>query len=53
MNLKITSAILLLLVLSSCVVTKKKYDDILAQKVRLEADLADKESQLEKANESL
>lgn len=38
---------------SSCIVTKKKYDDILAQKVKLEADLADKENQLVQANESL
>ncbi|HRJ31799.1 MAG TPA: OmpA family protein [Cyclobacteriaceae bacterium] len=37
----------------SCIVTKKKYDDILAQKVRLEADLADRTSQLEKANADL
>lgn len=42
-----------LFLFSSCVVTKKKYDDILAQKVKLEADLADKENQLEQANESL
>ncbi|MBL7845595.1 MAG: OmpA family protein [Cyclobacteriaceae bacterium] len=41
------------LLMQSCVVTKKKYDDILAQKVRLEADLADKTSQLEKANADL
>ncbi|MBX2967680.1 MAG: OmpA family protein [Cyclobacteriaceae bacterium] len=53
MNYNIIPALVLLAMLSSCVVTKKKYDDILAQKVRLEADLADKESQLEKANESL
>jgi len=53
MNLRITTAFLILILFSSCVVTKKKYDDMLAQKVRLEADLADKEGQLEKANESL
>jgi chemotaxis protein MotB len=53
MNLRISTAFLILILLSSCVVTKKKYDDMLAQKVRLEADLADKEDQLEKANESL
>ena len=41
------------LLAQSCIVTKKKYDDILAQKVRLEADLADRESQLEKANADL
>lgn len=34
---------------SSCIVTKQKYDDLLAQKVRMEADLADRDQQLEKA----
>lgn len=38
---------------SSCIVSKKKYDDLLAQKVRTEADLADRTSQLEKANTDL
>lgn len=46
-------AILLLISLSSCVVTKKKYDDVLAQKVRTEADLADRTAQLDSANASL
>jgi chemotaxis protein MotB len=41
------------LLLTSCIVTKKKYDDLLAQKVRMEADLADRSSQLEKANADL
>lgn len=41
------------LLLSSCIVTKKKYDDLLAQKVRTEADLAERSSQLEKANAGL
>ena len=40
-------------VLSSCIVTKKKYDDVLAQKVKTEAELAEKSKQLESANESL
>ena len=40
-------------VLSSCIVTKKKYDDVLAQKVKTEAELAEKSKQLENANESL
>jgi chemotaxis protein MotB len=39
--------------MSSCVVTKKKYDDLLAQKIRTEADLADRDKQLEKANADL
>jgi chemotaxis protein MotB len=37
-------------VFSSCIVTKKKYDDLLAQKVRLDADVADRDSLLAKAN---
>jgi chemotaxis protein MotB len=39
--------------LSSCIVTKKKYDDVLAQKVKTEGELADKSKQLESANASL
>jgi chemotaxis protein MotB len=38
---------------SSCIVTKKKYDDLLAQKVSMEADLADRNTQLEKTNADL
>lgn len=34
--------------LSSCVVTKKKYDDMLAQKVKLEAELAQRNTELER-----
>jgi chemotaxis protein MotB len=34
-------------------VSKKKYDDMLAQKVRMEADLADRDAQLEKATSEL
>lgn len=40
-------------ILSSCIVTKKKYDDLLAQKVRLDADVADRDSLLAKANADL
>jgi len=43
----------LLFIFSSCIVTKKKYDDLLAQKVRTEADLADRTTQLDKANTDL
>ncbi|HEY0652451.1 MAG TPA: OmpA family protein [Chryseosolibacter sp.] len=46
-------AIVLLVMLSSCVVTRKKYDDLLAQKVSMEADLADKNARLDKANNDL
>ncbi|HEU5292230.1 MAG TPA: OmpA family protein [Cyclobacteriaceae bacterium] len=44
---------ILSLTLSSCIVTKKKYDDLLAQKVRLDADVADRDSLLAKANADL
>jgi chemotaxis protein MotB len=37
------------LLVSSCVVSKKKYDSLLAQKVRLEADLNDRSGELDKA----
>lgn len=39
--------------LSSCIVSKKKYDELLAQKIRTEADLADRDEQLAKANAEL
>jgi chemotaxis protein MotB len=42
-----------ILILSSCIVSKKKYDDMLAQKVSMEADLADKNNQLTKATADL
>ena len=38
---------------SSCIVTKKKYDDLLAQKVRLDADVADRDALITKANTDL
>lgn len=43
----------LLIIFSSCIVSKKKYDDLLAQKVRTEADLADRNSSLDAANAEL
>jgi chemotaxis protein MotB len=43
----------LILILSSCIVSKKKFDDMLAQKVKAEGDLADRNKQLDKANSSL
>ena len=49
MNKALLSACLVVF-LSSCVVSKKKYDDLLAQKVRMEADLADRSTDLDKAN---
>jgi chemotaxis protein MotB len=38
---------------SSCIVSKKKFDDMLAQKVKAEGDVADRNKQLEKAKVSL
>ncbi|MFZ6014615.1 MAG: OmpA family protein [Bacteroidota bacterium] len=48
--IRIVPAVLALTIFSSCIVTKKKYDDLLAQKVKLEADVADRGTQLDKAN---
>jgi chemotaxis protein MotB len=45
--------IFLTTILSSCIVTKKKYDDLLAQKVRLDADVSDRDALLAKANADL
>jgi chemotaxis protein MotB len=50
---KILLTVLPILILSSCIVSKKKYDDLLAQKVSMEADLADKGNQLTKATADL
>ncbi len=38
---------------SSCIVSKKKFDDMLAQKIKAEGELADKSKKLDEANESL
>jgi chemotaxis protein MotB len=40
-------------IFSSCIVSKKKYDELLAQKVRTEADLTDRTSSLDKASASI
>src|SRR5215831_15099593 len=40
-------------IFSSCIVSKKKFDDMLAQKVKAEGELSDKTKELDKANESL
>jgi chemotaxis protein MotB len=50
---KVLLTTLLLAGLSSCIVSKKKYDDLLAQKVSMEADLADRNTSLEKANTNI
>ena len=41
------------LLFSSCIVSKKKFDDVLAQKIKAEGELADRTSQLDKANATL
>jgi chemotaxis protein MotB len=50
---KLLLAVFLVSTLSSCIVSKKKYDDMLAQKVRVDADLADRTASLDKANTDL
>jgi chemotaxis protein MotB len=52
MGKHILISLLALILFNSCV-SKKKYDDLLAQKVRLEADLSDRSSQLEASNTEL
>ncbi len=43
----------LALIFSSCIVSKKKFDDMLAQKIKTEGELSDKTKQLDQANELL
>lgn len=50
---KVGFFLLFLTVFSSCIVSKKKYDDLLAQKVRLDADLADRDTLLSHANKNI
>ncbi|MBS1489427.1 MAG: OmpA family protein [Bacteroidetes bacterium] len=50
---RITTAIFLSAILGSCIVSKKKFDDMLAQKVKAEGELADKTKKLEQANASI
>jgi chemotaxis protein MotB len=50
---KILSLLLLVTICSSCIVSKKKYDNLLAQKVRMEADLADRDASLQKTSADL
>src|SRR5258706_12707207 len=45
--------LMLAFISSSCIVTKKKFDDALAQKVKTEAELNDRTAKLEKANADL
>ena len=50
---RIFLAAFVLVMFSSCIVSKKKYDDLLAQKVRMEADLSDRNSELDQAHTDL
>lgn len=50
---RIVLGMCLMALFASCIVSKKKFDDVLAQKVRLEADVADRNAALEKANSDL
>ncbi len=45
--------LMLMFFLNACIVSKKKYDDLLAQKVKTEGDLMDKSTQLDNANTNL
>lgn len=53
MNKSIPIFFLLTFLASSCIVSKKKYDDMLAQKVRADGELTEKTQQLAKANTDL
>ncbi|HMV10300.1 MAG TPA: OmpA family protein [Cyclobacteriaceae bacterium] len=50
---KVGLFLLFLTLFSSCIVSKKKYDELLAQKVRLDADLADRDTLLSQANKNI
>ncbi len=44
---------ILFLTLSSCIVTKKKYDELLTQKIRTEAELTERSLELDSANANI
>jgi chemotaxis protein MotB len=50
---KILLGFLLCSLLSSCIVSKKKYDALLAQKIQTDSDLSDRATALDKANADL
>ena len=50
---KLTASVVLLFMVASCIVPKKKYDELLAQKVSMEADLADRDASLQKATSDI
>lgn len=47
---KTIPAIILLTMLSSCIVSKKKYDELVTQKIRTEAELTKRTNELDSAN---
>ena len=47
------TAIFISVIVSSCIVSKKKFDDMLAQKVKAEGELADKRKALDLANANI
>ena len=49
---KLLVALLILPLLNGCI-SKKKYDDLLAQKVKMEADLADRNALIEQNTKEL
>jgi chemotaxis protein MotB len=49
----LTLLLVVLLLCQSCIVSKKKYDDILAQKVKTDGELVDKNAELERITEEL
>ncbi len=53
MKIKVILFFIPCLLLTSCIVTKKKFDDVLAQKIKAEGELTEKTNQLDKANASL
>lgn len=50
--MKVLPFVLFFVFVSSCV-SKKKFDDLLAQKVRMEADLADRDARIEKGSKEM
>lgn len=53
MTQKIVLAALLIMTFSSCIVSKKKYDDLFTQKQKTEADLLDRTEKLDKATQNI
>ncbi|MFZ1808741.1 MAG: OmpA family protein [Cyclobacteriaceae bacterium] len=53
MQKKLFVPLLILITLQSCIVSKKKFDDLLAQKVKADGELADTSTKLDKATEEL